>query len=615
MNISRYRYRLWAIVSLAMMSGMPSSRLTAQPPGGPNAPDVKLVDEFDANGDGWLNGEERKAALAELKAIQAERGDRRRGPGGRRGGPGGRGGSRPAGSPGPEVSPADVQSHGDAGLYDTDVLRTLFIEFEDDDWEEQMAAFKPTDVEIPATLTVDGKTYPQVGMSFRGSSSFFMIPSGSKRSLNLSIDFIDDDQRLYDYKSLNLLNCNGDASMMSSLLYSHIAGQKIATPKVNFVKVVINGRSWGIYSNSQQFNKDFVKENFDTKKGARWKVSGNPNGDAGLRYLGDELEPYRQRFEIKSKDREEPWNDLVSLCRLLNETAPKNMEKVLSPVLDLDGVLWFLAVDVALVNSDGYWTRASDYNMYQNKDGMFHILPHDMNEAFHDRQGRGGPGGGPGGPGGRPGFGPPGFGPPPEGNSRDRRPPPDDSPNANDRPRDEQRRRGDGPQGERGPREQGQGGRGDRQGEGRGFGPPPGFGPPGEGRGFGGPGFGGPRGPRPSVDLDPLVGLDSDRFPLRSKLLANEALRTRYLQYVRLIAKEYLNWKHLGPRVASARKLIQAEVKSDTRKLTTDDAFQQATDNRDGELRKFCEKRADYLLELDVIKQLPEELVELTSAE
>jgi hypothetical protein len=117
------------------------------------------------------------------------------------------------------------------------------------------------------------------------------------------------------------------------------------------------------------------------------------------------------------------------------------------------------------------------------------------------------------------------------------------------------------------------------------------------------------------VDLDPLVGLDSDRFPLRSKLLANEALRTRYLQYVRLIAKEYLNWKHLGPRVASARKLIQAEVKSDTRKLTTDDAFQQATDNRDGELRKFCEKRADYLLELDVIKQLPEELVELTSAE
>ena len=117
------------------------------------------------------------------------------------------------------------------------------------------------------------------------------------------------------------------------------------------------------------------------------------------------------------------------------------------------------------------------------------------------------------------------------------------------------------------------------------------------------------------MELDPLVGIDSDRFPLRSRLLANETLRTRYLQYVRLIATKHLNWEHLGPRVASARKLIQTEVKADTRTLTTDDAFQQATDNRNGELRQFCEKRADYLLGLDVIKQLPEELVELTSAE
>ena len=109
--------------------------------------------------------------------------------------------------------------------------------------------------------------------------------------------------------------------------------------------------------------------------------------------------------------------------------------------------------------------------------------------------------------------------------------------------------------------------------------------------------------------------MDSDRFPLRSRLLANENLRIRYLQYVRLIATQYLNWEHLGPRVASARKLIQAEVEADTRKLTTVEAFQKATDNRDGELRQFCEKRADYLLGLDVIKQLPEELVELTPRE
>src|SRR5207249_12155300 len=65
----------------------------------------------------------------------------------------------------------------------------------------------------------------------------------------------------------------------------------------------------------------------------------------------------------------------------------------------------------------------------------------------------------------------------------------------------------------------------------------PGGGPPG----FGGPG-GGPvlfgMGPRVNgVELDPLVGLDDARKPLRSKLLAVPALRAKYLEYVRTIAE------------------------------------------------------------------------------
>ncbi|MEW4490664.1 CotH kinase family protein [Thalassoglobus sp. JC818] len=590
---------------LALVVGFSVSNLQAQPPGGPNAPDIELVNKFDANGDGWLNAEERKLALEAMQKMQSERGgDRRRGPGGfggpPPGGPGGPGGSfggppgggpgrgRPEGTPGPRVSVESVKVIKDADLYDPSVLRTMFIEFESDGWEQEMAAFKPTDVEIPATLIVDGEKYSDVGVSFRGSSSFFMVPEGSKRSLNLSIDFIHDDQRLYGYRSLNLLNCNGDASMMSSLLYSHIAGEKIATPKVNFMKVVINGRSWGIYANAEQFNKDFLKDNFDTKKGARWKVSGNPGGDAGLRYLGDDLEPYRERFEIKSDDDEKSWRDLIHLCKVLNTTPQQELPERLENLLDLDGVLWFLAVDVALVNSDGYWTRASDYNIYQDPDGKFHILPHDMNEAFHDRQGRGF-GGPPGG--GFPGFGPPGGDEPGRPDFRDRG------------PRDGDRDRG----------------RGDQFGDRRGFGGPDDGGRPPrfddrDGRRDGGRGFGPPGGgERPSVKLDPLVGLDSDRFPLRSKLLANEALRTRYLQYVRLIASKYLDWDYLGPHVDEARKLIEREVRQDTRKLASFEDFQRATDMKDGELKQFCDQRAEYLLNLDVIKNLPKDSVKQQS--
>ena len=90
------------------------------------------------------------------------------------------------------------------------------------------------------------------------------------------------------------------------MLYSHIARQYIPAPKANFVKVVINGESWGVYVNAQQFNKEFLAENYKTSKGARWKVRGSPGGGGGLDYLGDDVADYKRRYEIKSKDNAKP---------------------------------------------------------------------------------------------------------------------------------------------------------------------------------------------------------------------------------------------------------------------------------------------------------------------
>ena len=616
---------------LAVVAGcfIPVDYVNAQGPGGPGGEDKEIVEQFDKDKNGRLDAAERKPALEWLKEQSQQQrggGGRRRGPGGGGpgGGPGGRapggggpGGGQQTGTEGPKVDPTEVMTvPAETSLYDPSVLRTIFLTFESENWEAELAAFKPTDVEIEATMVVDGKTYPNVGVSFRGASSFFRIPTGGKRSLNISTDFVDEDQRLYGIKSLNLLNCNGDASMMSSFLYQDIASKKMAAPHVNFVKVVINGRSWGIYANAEQFNKDFLKDRYDSKKGARWKVNGNPRGDAGLRYIGDDPEDYRELYDLKSKESGQAWKDLVELCRVLEETPAKDIEEALKPILDVDGALWFLAVDVALVNSDGYWTRASDYSIYQNKDGVFHILPHDMNEAFR-AGGGGGRGGGPGGGGpgggrgGRGGFGPPGFGPPGgegggpppgfggQGGERGGRPQADRPPGGGqfedepvNGPNAQQERRGGGRGGDRfGGNERGQRG---QRGGGRG-----GFGRGGRGGGPGGGGGGGG-----GVELDPLVNIDNARFQLRTKLLANENLKRRYLEYVRLIAKEYLDWNYLGAKVASARKLIEKEVQADTRKLMTYEAFLKATDAKEGDLREFCTKRAEYLLKYPAIKEL-----------
>jgi spore coat protein CotH len=565
-------------------------------PAGPGGPmggrKRQLVEQFDQDDNGWLNRKERQAARESLTG-QGAGGRRGFGPPGRRSGRrGGRGSQEPA-APGPSLSPQDVESYSDSPLYEPTVLRTLFIDFENDDWEAELQDFKGSDVDVPATLTVDGRKYPNVGVHFRGMSSYMMVPAGYKRSLNVSLDLVDQEQRLGGYKTLNLLNCHGDPSLMSTVLYSHITRQHIPAPEANFVRVVINGESWGVYANVQQFDKIFLAENYKSSKGTRWKVSGNPGADGGLRYLGEDVEPYKSRFEMKSHDGAKAWTALIELCRILNETPLDQLEQNLEPILNVDEVLWFLAFDVALINSDGYWARASDYSLFRDQEGKFHVIPHDMNEAFHGRGGPGGPGGGgPGGPGGPGGFGPPdgpggpgGFGPPGGSGRPGRLGLPGDfgqlegnpqAPRGNDRRRANQRGRGNffGP-GDRGPGRRG--GENARRG----------------GRGGGG------------LELDPLIGLDNPRMPLRSRLLAVPSLRAKYLNYIREIAATSLNWRNLGPVVAQYRELIKQDVEADTRKLETFEAFAQATSpkadssanqGREISLRAFAIQRQKFLL-------------------
>ncbi len=521
-------------------------------PGGLMGAELEVVDRFDTNEDGWLDREERDLARVWLKEERANGRGGGWGPGGgRRGGPGfgprGGGESRVF-SPGRKLTPGDVENYPGRGLYDPRTLRTFFLDFASEDWEQELTDFNNTDVDVPARVTVDGKTYEGVGVHFRGNTSFAMVPEGGKRSLNLSLDFIEDGQDIDSYNTLNFLNAHEDASFMRTVVSLDIAREYLPAPKANFVRVVINGESWGLYVNVQQFNKDFLKDFWDTKKGDRWKVVGRPGAQGGMIYFGDEVEQYRRVFTLKSKEDPEAWAALIQLCKTLDSVPPERLESALEPMLEIDGALRFLAWDNVMANGDGFWTRASDYNLYRDKEGRFHFVPYDANETLKVRAG--GPRGARGFGGDRRGrdFGPAG-GPPPEMRA---------------------------------------GGAGRPGGPG-GFGGPmgrPGFGPPGGGGG---------------VELDPLVAAEDESKPLLSKLLAVPALRERYLGYVREMAETWLDWGRLGARVAEYRHLIEAEVEVDTRKLDSYEAFvREVSDDAGGEegegLRAFADKRRAYLL-------------------
>ena len=443
-------------------------------------PPLALVAQFDKHGDKRLDSTDRASALEHVATLGRNRG---------RGG-GGRGAYLGPAEPGPRVTPSSVRVYpASVPLYDPAALRTLFLQFDDEDWHEQLLAFHNTDVEVPATLRVDGRTYRDVGLHYRGQSSFG-VAVDRKHSINLSMDFVHEDQQLGGYRTLNLLNASGDASYLRTALFLHVANQYIVAPRANFLRVVINGESWGVFTSQQQFNKDMLSERYATTDGARWKVPGSPGARGGLEYLADDLPRYKRTFEIKSKDDPRSWAALVELTRVLNETPAEKLESALAPILDVDETLKFLALDNVFVNGDGYWVRASDYAIYLDPKGRFHVLPHDANEVFSS-------GGGPG-----------------------------------------------------------------------------------------------MRGGSGGVTLDPLSGIDDSVKPLRSRLLAVPALRTRYLAYVREMATTWLDWNRLGPIAARYHALIDADMKTDTRKLDTYENFLDGPDV----IRRFVSDRRIFLL-------------------
>ena len=78
------------------------------------------------------------------------------------------------------------------------------------------------------------------------------------------------------------------------------------------------------------------------------------------------------------------------------------------------------------------------------------------------------------------------------------------------------------------------------------------------------------------IVLDPLVGLNDSTKPLRSRLLSVPSLKARYLDHVRTIALDWLDWHKLKPLVEEYRSLIAAEIEADTRKLTSYAAFEKS---------------------------------------
>ncbi len=262
------------------------------------------------------------------------------------------------------------------GLYDETLVRTIALQFDQPNYWQLLLNNYQLGTDIPATMTVEGETYENVGVRFRGQTSF-MQNFSQKKSFNISVDYELEDQRLMGYKTLNL-NCGfDDQSSIREVLYNHIGRQYSTSLKSNFVVLTLNGQNWGPYANVQQINGDYFEQWFLSNDGNWWRAlkvgNGGPGGPGGgfgtgystLNYLGTDTSDYQPYYTLKNANTPNPWQDLVTLCTKLNNLPLNQLEDSLIHYLDVDKALWYLAHEIIFTDDDSYVNKGGmDYYIY-----------------------------------------------------------------------------------------------------------------------------------------------------------------------------------------------------------------------------------------------------------
>ncbi|HRW75369.1 MAG TPA: CotH kinase family protein, partial [Saprospiraceae bacterium] len=143
-------------------------------------------------------------------------------------------------------------------LFGTDHIPELKLTIRQSNWMHVLDSMKlQGEGMIVGSAEIDGIKYPNVGIRYRGQSSYTY--SGDKNPYQLELNYIHPDQNHQGYRSLTLSNALRDPSYLREYLGFSIAGQYMNTPKANFIHLYVNNDYAGIYVGIEPVDADYLE--------------------------------------------------------------------------------------------------------------------------------------------------------------------------------------------------------------------------------------------------------------------------------------------------------------------------------------------------------------------
>lgn len=258
-------------------------------------------------------------------------------------------------------------------IYNKAVVESIYFEIDETQWQDLLDnAIDET--YHPASVTYQGVTLDEVAIRTKGNSSLSSVyySGGERFSFNIDVNEYVDGQKLLGMKKFVLNNMYNDPSYMREYIaYELLEQMGVATPEHSYVNVYVNGELKGLYLLVEFVNESFIAKHFDNTQGDLYKPDGT---GSDLQWIDDYFASY-SGVELKTNE------DTSDNGAFMNFIYQLEFGDALS-VIDVDSVLRYMAVSVALSNLDSYHgSLAHNYYIY-DQDGVFSLLPWDLNESF-----------------------------------------------------------------------------------------------------------------------------------------------------------------------------------------------------------------------------------------
>ena len=265
------------------------------------------------------------------------------------------------------------------GFYYLNKVQVIELTFTQSNWDYMLdTAMAGSEGYIMGNARINGVVYDSVGVKYKGNSSY--NANNVKNPFHIELDHYKN-QSYKGYTDIKLSNGFRDPSFVREVLGYEIVRQYMEAPDANFARVYVNGNYLGLYTNVEHVGKKFVEKHFKGDNRPFFKCT--PVGGAGpgnnalpsLQYLGRDSALYSRAYEMNSTY---GWRELIRLMDTLN-----NANTFIDRHIDVDRVLWMLALNNVMVNLDSYSGNfAQNYYLSQDDNLRFNPVMWDLNMNF-----------------------------------------------------------------------------------------------------------------------------------------------------------------------------------------------------------------------------------------